>query len=225
MEEASFAVHGQASAGHERKIFYYVLERVREWHADLEARARTRLRFCSGPHSDLARTRKWTRYDSRSRQAAFEPVMRRDREPEVRYLTEVDGVDHFAIIALSAPDAAHRRGRSLGFARFIRSTEDPRHAEVAITVVDEAQGRGRGLRLLQTLAVLARERGVETFLMNILWGNARAQWVLRRMGAQRARVDGEVIVYTIPTAVLATLAADALSPDSESPSRPPRPPG
>ncbi len=115
-------------------------------------------------------------------------------------------------------------GASVSLASF-ESTEDPRHAEVAITVVDEAQGRGLGLRLLQTLAAVARDRGVETFLMNILWGNARAQGVLRRMGAQRTRIDGEVIEYTIPTAALATLAADALSPDSESPSRPPKPAG
>jgi RimJ/RimL family protein N-acetyltransferase len=62
---------------------------------------------------------------------------------ELRYLTDVDHHDHEAIGALSAAD-----GRGVGIARYVRDTNDPRSAEIAVTIVDDWQGRGLGTELL-----------------------------------------------------------------------------
>src|SRR3954451_13214969 len=56
---------------------------------------------------------------------------------DLRYLTEVDGVDHVALVAIAA-------GRIVGVARFVRATEDARSAEVAVVVADDLQGQGVG---------------------------------------------------------------------------------
>ena len=66
---------------------------------------------------------------------------------ELRYFTEVDHHDHEAIGALSAAD-----GRGVGLARYVRDADDPQAAEIAVTVVDDWQGRGLGTELLSWLS-------------------------------------------------------------------------
>ncbi|HVK74439.1 MAG TPA: GNAT family N-acetyltransferase [Kofleriaceae bacterium] len=85
---------------------------------------------------------------------------------ELRYLTEVDGVDH---VALGAVTADGRNG--LGVARFIRLAGERGTAEAAIAVVDEIQGKGLGSLLFQRLVAAARERGVERFRCDMLGSN------------------------------------------------------
>ena len=121
----------------------------------------------------------------------------------VRYLTEVDGINHAALIAVAPADEGPvTRDQGYGVARYIRSTSDPRLAEVAVTVTDDMQGRGLGTRLVETLAVAAHERGIETFEMLVLGTNWRISHILRRIHAEYRRRDGEVREYTVPTAAL-----------------------
>lgn len=54
-------------------------------------------------------------------------------------------------------------GPGVGIARFSRDPDTPTVAEVAISIVDELQGRGLGTLLLRELAQAARERGIERF--------------------------------------------------------------
>jgi GNAT superfamily N-acetyltransferase len=120
----------------------------------------------------------------------------------VHYLTDVDGKNHVAIVAVSPPsDGDNARG--FGVARFIRSAKDPATAELAITVTDDAQGRGLGRRLLEMLTYAARRSGIATYEMSVHWGNARVHSFLERLGATRRRRDGEIVEYTIDTALLA----------------------
>ena len=86
---------------------------------------------------------------------------------ELRYLTEVDGVDHVAIVAVLAddPDAF------VGVARFVRMTGDPTTAEAAIVVADHLQGQGLGRELGRRLADDARARGVKRFTATLLGTN------------------------------------------------------
>src|SRR5262249_51983006 len=59
----------------------------------------------------------------------------------LRYLTEVDGVDHVAIVAVGvSPDLKHEAG--YGVARFVRRKDEAHVAEAAITVLDEMQHKG-----------------------------------------------------------------------------------
>jgi GNAT superfamily N-acetyltransferase len=112
-------------------------------------------------------------------------------EHEVRYLTELDGMDHFAIGAVSIAKEGQARG--LGVARLVRMEGDPEVAEAAVAVVDDMQGKGLGKLLLHRLADAAAERGVKRFRCTVLADNTAMQGLLRELDpeAQVVRtVDG-----------------------------------
>ena len=94
---------------------------------------------------------------------------------ELRYLTECDGVDHFALGAVRRDDAGEH---GLGVGRIIRLRDRPDTAEAAVTVVDEAQGRGLGRLLGERLVAAAQERGIHRFRVLLLAGNERARSLL-----------------------------------------------
>jgi GNAT superfamily N-acetyltransferase len=93
---------------------------------------------------------------------------------ELRYLTEVDGRDHIALVAVddSAPE------RLVGVARCVRSEDDARTAEMAIVVADAWQGHGVGQVLVEALAQAAAAAGVRRFSAVILADNLGAQRLL-----------------------------------------------
>jgi GNAT superfamily N-acetyltransferase len=78
---------------------------------------------------------------------------------ELRYFTDVDGIDHFAICAVL--DDSPTVG--VASARFIRMHNARDEAEIAITVIDEYQHRGLGKLLFRHLVAAAAERGIHTF--------------------------------------------------------------
>ncbi len=90
---------------------------------------------------------------------------------ELRYLTEVDGEGHFALIAV----IADRPDDLVGVARFVRSSEDPRTAEAAVVVGDPFQQLGLGRHLGLMLADAARERGIQRFTATMLGDNLPAR--------------------------------------------------
>ena len=92
---------------------------------------------------------------------------------ELRYLTEVDGENHVALVAVHRDDPS----RLAAVARFVRDREEPASAEAAIVVADEAQGQGLGRRMGLALADAARERGIERFTATLLSDNVAAQRV------------------------------------------------
>jgi hypothetical protein len=61
-----------------------------------------------------------------------------DGHAGLRCCTGVDHRDHEALGALD-----HVRGGGVGIARYVRDREDPSAAEIAVTVIDGWQGRGR----------------------------------------------------------------------------------
>ena len=78
---------------------------------------------------------------------------------ELRYLTEVDGHGHIALVAVlaAAPDAI------VAVARCVRLPGSPDTAEFAIVVGDPLQGRGLGSLLARELAAAARAAGIRRF--------------------------------------------------------------
>ena len=78
---------------------------------------------------------------------------------ELRYLTEVDGCDHVALIAVHA----ERPEWVLGVGRFVRDPQRPDTAEFAIVVGDAYQRRGLGRTLSARLVAAARERRIRRF--------------------------------------------------------------
>jgi GNAT superfamily N-acetyltransferase len=125
-----------------------------------------------------------------SRYRRFLSAKPRLSDAELRYLTELDGVDHVAIAALDA------RGHGVGVARFVRLRDEPGVAEPALTVIDEAQHRGLGRLLLTRLAAAAREREIVRFRSTVLAENRPMRALLRGLHPDAPQVvrDGEVMV-------------------------------
>ncbi len=101
---------------------------------------------------------------------------------ELRYLTEVDGVNHVAIVAVAeimGPGGPEEDLIAVG--RFVRDPDRPDHAEVAITVGDPYQGQGLGTLLGMTLAGEARARGIRNFTALLQGTNAAAQKLFTRI--------------------------------------------
>ncbi|HEX8743073.1 MAG TPA: GNAT family N-acetyltransferase [Thermoleophilaceae bacterium] len=96
---------------------------------------------------------------------------------ELRYLTEVDGEDHYAIVAVPLADL----GAIVAVARFVRQPGDPATAEAAIIVADELQGRGLGKRMAHQLADAARDRGIRRFTASMLTDNRPALALMRTL--------------------------------------------
>jgi RimJ/RimL family protein N-acetyltransferase len=99
---------------------------------------------------------------------------------DLRYLTEIDGHDHVALIAVRLDDPA----RMVAVARYVRLAEDPELAEVAVTVADSMQGKGIGTKLGMLLADEARGRGIRRFSASVLTDNRRALRLMEAMGAR-----------------------------------------
>ena len=101
---------------------------------------------------------------------------------ELRYLTEVDGQDHVALVAVLADDP----DSIVGAGRFVRLAGDPETAEAAVVVADPYQGKGLGRRLGLMLADAARTRGVRRFSATMYSDNSAAH---RLMGAIAGRLE------------------------------------
>jgi nucleotide-binding universal stress UspA family protein/GNAT superfamily N-acetyltransferase len=108
------------------------------------------------------------------------------------HLTEIDHVDHEAIIAVGASE-----GEALGVARYIRLRDDPQAAEVAVAVVDDWQARGLGRALLGELTKRARQEGVRRFVATVQYENQRALKLLSAHGeieSRRLGPESELVV-------------------------------
>jgi GNAT superfamily N-acetyltransferase len=147
--------------------------------------SRVRLRQIHASDKDLLR-RGFERLGGESRYRRFLTPTAQLSEAEVRYLTEVDHHDHEAIVALD-----EQSGEGIGVARYVRNRERPDVAEVAVTVVDDWQGRGLGTRLLEVASARAREEGVGSFTALMLATNQEMMSLLERLGPLRV-VDREV---------------------------------
>jgi GNAT superfamily N-acetyltransferase len=118
-------------------------------------------------------------------------------DASLRYLTQVDGHDHVAIVATGeSPDLKSEPG--LGVARFVRLHDAPHVAEAAVTVVDDAQRRGLGRLLATTLAIAARERGIHTFRADVLADNEPMVTLMHDVHARAIATEAGVITFDIP---------------------------
>jgi acetate---CoA ligase (ADP-forming) len=93
----------------------------------------------------------------------------------VRALTAADGRTGMSLVVESC-------GRIVAFAGFYRDPDLPKRAEVAFAVSDALQGHGIGTRLLERLASIARDEGIDRFDAYVLAGNRRMLDVFRDSG-------------------------------------------
>ncbi len=97
---------------------------------------------------------------------------------ELRYLTEVDGHDHVALVA----ESDRWPGTIVAVARYVRLSDDPLTAEAAIVVADELHGLGLGTLLAQRLAAAGAVHGVRRFTAEMLGDNRAAHRLMERLG-------------------------------------------
>ncbi|MFP4235717.1 MAG: N-acetyltransferase family protein, partial [Nitriliruptoraceae bacterium] len=117
-----------------------------------------------------------------SRYLRFHAPIERLSDAQLDYLTQVDHVDHEAIVALDLEDLDVP---GIGVGRYIREPYEPTVAEAAITVADAYHGQGAGTILLGALAQRARSNGVEVFRNYVLDGNHAMLEVFDHLGAER----------------------------------------
>ena len=79
---------------------------------------------------------------------------------------------------------AESDGSALGIARYIRDTEDPEVAEIAVAVVDDWQGRGLGTALLTRLLDRARDEGIRRFTALVAVDNEVMVSLLHDLGGE-----------------------------------------
>jgi len=122
--------------------------------------------------SKLARRRRFHKGD---------PDVLSDRE--VEQLTRIDHVDHAAwgVANLERPDEP-----GIGIARYVRLNGEPKAADVAITIIDEYQGRGAGFVLQACLHLTAWRNGIRTFYYDVASDNDRIIRHLKLLGATHA---------------------------------------
>ena len=118
------------------------------------------------------------RLSPQSAQRRFLTPKRSFSRTELRYLTEVDGRDHVALVAEYPLDPARRL---IAVARFVRLQDDREAAEVAVTVADEWQSRGLGSLLGRHLAHSARNRGIRRFTATMQSDNVPAHRLMRNL--------------------------------------------
>src|SRR4051794_29172284 len=111
-------------------------------------------------------------------QRRFLTPKRRLSSTELRYLTEVDGRNHVALV-VESPTQPVRQFVAVG--RFVRLVEDPQAAEVAIVVADCWQDRGVGSLLARELAARAKGLGIRRVTATMGADNVPAHKLLRKL--------------------------------------------
>jgi len=134
----------------------------------------------------------FARLSAASRQMRFMGVKKELSAAELRYFTDVDHHDHEALGALDLAG-----GHGVGIARYIRDASDPQAAEIAVTIVDDWQGRGLGTELLARLSGRARQEGIRRFTALADPGNAAVAALLRKAGARLVRRGRGTVEYEI----------------------------
>ena len=110
-----------------------------------------------------------------SRYHRFLQVLDQLDDPMIRLLVDsVDGVHHIALLLIVLPPAGQEE--LIGVAHLVQDPADPATADIAVTVVDDWQGRGAGTALVS--ALLARRPAAVTRLRTLVAAGNRASLAL-----------------------------------------------
>lgn len=132
----------------------------------------TRIREGFARLSQLARRRRFAQGDP--------DVLSDD---EIERLVRIDQINHVAwgVANLEKPEEP-----GIGIARYVRLNGEPKAADVAITILDEYQGRGAGFVLQACLHLTAWKSGIRTFYYDVASDNERIIRHLKLLGAGHA---------------------------------------
>ncbi len=124
--------------------------------------------------------RQFARLSPESVRLRFHGMRRSPSESEAMYLTDIDFVEHVALVATLGSESE----QIIGVGRYIICTDGIMNsrAEVAFLVLDDQQGKGIGSLLLRHLALIGRVQGVREFQADVLTDNFRMLRVFERSG-------------------------------------------
>jgi len=134
------------------------------------------------------------RLSARSRYRRFLAPVPHLTQSMLAFLTSVDGVNHRAWGAVVGEPAGPV---GAGVVRWVRSRKDPAVADLAVTVIDDYQGRGLGGLLLDVAVLDALSFGVERFEGVVLGENIASRRMLARGGARLRPDGGGVLAFTL----------------------------
>ncbi len=103
-------------------------------------------------------------------------------DAELKYLTEVDGWNHYAI----GIEERENQQRGVGIVRMVRSARDQEEAEVAISFIDEYQNMGLGTLLIKLIALACAERGVKRISYTYMPQNEGIIRLIQKLGRTHA---------------------------------------
>ncbi|MDQ3631409.1 MAG: GNAT family N-acetyltransferase [Actinomycetota bacterium] len=125
---------------------------------------------------------------------------------DLRYLTEVDGHHHVALVAELLPPgldgadeppaagaAAPQVSDLAGVARIVEDPARPGEAEIAIVVRDDAHGRGLGADLLQDVLARGHREGLHRVVAQVQGDNHRALRLFQGLGFRQRSGHGPVV--------------------------------
>jgi len=145
-----------------------------------------------------------------SRFQRFFTAMPKLQENVLAQFLELDGRNRMAVAAFDPTQPSEvgtDEGLGIGVARYLASEKDEQSAELAVTVIDEYQGRGVGRVLLEALAVGALHAGLTSLYGYVLRNNGGMIHVFRRLGGREQfteRPEPGVQRYAIDLAAAAT---------------------
>lgn len=117
------------------------------------------------------------RLSPESRYRRFFTAKTRLTAGELRYLTEFDGIHHYAIGAGPLDGSA-----GYGVARLVALKDEPTTAELAVLIADELQGQGLGSLMMRRLLEAACERGIRRVYTEVLANNKPMKRLMEHLG-------------------------------------------
>ena len=125
---------------------------------------------------------------------------------DLRYLTEVDGHHHVALVAEVSPpeldgvvgpvaDFVHRPSavELAGVARMVADPGNPGEGEVAIVVRDDVHGHGLGVELIEGVLARGRREGMRTAVAQVQADNHRALRLFQGLEFRQRSASGPLV--------------------------------
>jgi RimJ/RimL family protein N-acetyltransferase len=118
------------------------------------------------------------------------------RRPSLDELKRFTDIDYEREMALIATTSVRGRERQVGVARYVKESS-PGDAELAIVLSDDWQGRGLGTRLLKSLLIAAKSRGVRRLVGTTLSVNSGMLALGRKLGFKLAAEPRSAIITNL----------------------------
>ncbi len=136
----------------------------------------------------------FAKLSDQSRYMRFFSSIRSLSDSQLKYLANVDNLNHVMITVSALPDDMHS---GMGLGRYIRLQEHPHIAEFAITVVDKYQHQGVGSLLLQLLIEHARGNDIEILRGYVLASNAPMLRLFELYGFESTESEDGLLGYDL----------------------------